>query len=186
MNKAGRKPYLYTVYENRNARFVIKEGTAEECAEAMGMSVAGFHTVVNYSRGQDYPKWDIVIIKKCIYCGQKFEAKTGNSTICSDCKAASGKWDEEFKAKKKAFREAKKKKKADEAKKAKEFKFNKKKCVTCLYRLQMGDEKKQWYCGYCYYTGHKRPCDISPKCAVYKTYSEDKRNQLIDGLKNTV
>lgn len=186
MEKQERKKCRYTVYEKRNARLVIKEGTAEECADAMGIGVGSFRAAVKDSRTQELPKWDITTVKRCIYCGQKFEVKKGNSVICSECKAASGKWDEEFKARKKALRQAEKERKALKAKKAKEFKFNKKKCATCLYRLRLGDEKKQWYCGYCYYTGHKRPCDISPECAVYKTYSEDKRNQLIDGLKNTV
>ena len=164
---------------------VIEEGTAEECAEALGMRLDSFHTAVNSARKQEHPRWKVIMTKQCSHCGQMFETEHGNSSICSECKAASGNWDEEFKARKKALRQAEKERKAIKAKKAKEFKFNKKKCKTCLYRLQLGDEKKQWYCGYCYYTGHKRPCDISPDCVAYEEYDEQKRKDLADNLKNS-
>ena len=64
------------------------------------------------------------------------------------------------------------------------MKINKKKCATCLYRMHMHDGEKQWYCGYCYYTGHKRPCDISPKCVAYEVDDEKKRKLLTSNLKN--
>lgn len=46
----AKKKCRYTVYENRNDCLVIKEGTAEACAEVMGISVQGFHSSVRESR----------------------------------------------------------------------------------------------------------------------------------------
>ena len=181
----AKKKCRYTVYENRNDCLVIKEGTAEACAEVMGISVQGFHSAVRESRSQEFPKWDITVIKWCVECGQKLEQKKGTSNLCSDCKAAVGKWDEEFKAKKKALKEAKKKRRSEEARKVRELRINKKKCATCLYRMQLNNERKTWYCGYCYYTGHKRPCEVSPSCVAYEKFDDEKRKCLEKNLKNS-
>ena len=77
----AKKKCRCTVYENRNDCLVIKEGTAEACAEVMGISVQRFHSAVRESRSQGLPKWDITVIKWCVECGQKFEQKKGTSNL---------------------------------------------------------------------------------------------------------
>lgn len=62
--------------------------------------------------------------------------------------------------------------------------LDRRKCAKCLYRMHLSEGDTVWRCGYCYYTGHKRPCEISSDCTVYKTYSEKKRNQLVYESKN--
>ena len=75
------------------------------------------------------------MIKRCKCCGQKFEVTKGGITICSDCKAAEGKYDEIYRAK---IREQKKLKNIRKEK-VKEIEPDRSKCATC-------SEKKQLLC----------------------------------------
>lgn len=120
--------------------------------------------------------------KLCKYCGKKFEAK-GRQTLCSDCRAAEGQYDEIYKAKK---RKLKAERKCIQSYDRKKQDLDRRKCAKCLYRMHLSEGDTVWRCGYCYYTGHKRPCEISSDCTVYKTYSEKKRNQLVYELRNKV
>lgn len=66
--KRGRqsKPYkLYTVYNNKTDFPIIVDGTAEECAAAMGLKTVGnfFNTVVRARNGY-LKKWTILDRKR--------------------------------------------------------------------------------------------------------------------------
>lgn len=120
----------------------------------------------------------------CKYCGAELGGKGSHkSKICDICRGVEGHYDEKYKKKKAEEQQIYKK---IETISFKDPKLDRKKCRTCLYRLHLGEGDKVWHCGYCYYTGHMRPCEISSDCSVYKTYSEKKRRQLIYELKNKI
>lgn len=54
------KPYLaYTIWNNKTDELVILDGTAEECAEAMGMTVATFRSIMTKVKQGLIKKWTI-------------------------------------------------------------------------------------------------------------------------------
>ena len=66
--KKGRPqaPYkLYTVYNNKTDFPVIVDGTAEECAAAMGLATKGnFYNAVAHVRNGSLKKWTILVRKR--------------------------------------------------------------------------------------------------------------------------
>ena len=62
-------------------------------------------------------------------------------------------------------------------------KFDTTQCQTCLYRFEVIRGCNSWGCGYCYYTGHKRPCEPSPHCTVYREFDVNARMELIEKVK---
>lgn len=57
---AGRREFIvYTVYNNKTDRPVIVDGTARECAAAMGVSLATFYCIVCRVRKGELKKWYI-------------------------------------------------------------------------------------------------------------------------------
>ncbi len=66
--KIGRpaKPYkLYTVYNNKTDFPVIVDGTAAECAAAMGLKTVGnFYNALAHVRNGSLKKWTILVRKR--------------------------------------------------------------------------------------------------------------------------
>lgn len=60
----GRKPLLYTVYNNKTDMPVIIDGTAEQAAKAMGISFKTFYSAVTFARNGRIKKWHIDTIKE--------------------------------------------------------------------------------------------------------------------------
>ena len=117
--------------------------------------------------------------QKCVHCGEAIEEK-GRSKVCSACRAAMGRYDEEYKKKAKERKAVKKVIKRPSG----GIRFDKSRCKTCLYRLHLTECSSDWMCGYCYYTGKKRPCEISKDCIVYEKFDKRKRRELSMNLKN--
>lgn len=116
--------------------------------------------------------------RKCLHCGEVL-AENSKSKLCSACRAAMGKYDKEYKKKAKERKAVKKVIKKPSGGMC----FDKSRCKTCLYRMHLG-ECTEWMCGYCYYTGKKRPCEISKDCIVYEKFDKRKRRELSMNLKN--
>lgn len=56
---------LYTVYNNKTDFPVIVDGTAEECAAAMGLATVGnFYNAVAHVRNGSLKKWTILVRKR--------------------------------------------------------------------------------------------------------------------------
>ena len=51
--------YRYTVYNNKTDFPVIVDGTARECAKAMGLTISSFYSAVSRSGTEKYKKWHI-------------------------------------------------------------------------------------------------------------------------------
>ena len=51
--------FRYTVYDNRTDELVILDGTAEQCARAMGTSVGSFYSAVTRARTGKVKRWNI-------------------------------------------------------------------------------------------------------------------------------
>ena len=51
---------LYTVYDNRTDEPVAIEGTAEECAEKMGMKLNSFYANIWHGKQGDRSRWVII------------------------------------------------------------------------------------------------------------------------------
>lgn len=62
--KVGRKPLLYTVYNNKTDMPVIIDGTAEQTAKAMKMSIQSFYSAVTHAKTGKIRKWHIEAIKQ--------------------------------------------------------------------------------------------------------------------------
>ena len=108
----------------------------------------------------------------CKCCGAELKGKgSHNKSLCEVCRGVEGHYTEEYR---KMRREEKEKKYIIKPTGLKEPRLDRKKCRTCLYRLRLWETDKLWRCGYCYYTGHKRPCEISSECSVYEPYKEKK------------
>lgn len=60
----GRNPLLYTVYNNKTDMPVVIDGTAEESAKAMKMTLASFYSAVTHSKTGKIKKWYIESINK--------------------------------------------------------------------------------------------------------------------------
>lgn len=58
--KDARNFIRYTVYKNKNDELVIVDGTAKECAEAIGCSLDSFYTMVSNERTGKVKKWKII------------------------------------------------------------------------------------------------------------------------------
>ena len=116
--------------------------------------------------------------RRCMHCGEPFKER-GQSRVCPSCRAAMGRYDEEYK---KRAKEQKPKKKVIK-RPAVRNRIDKSRCKTCLYRMHLG-ECTEWMCGYCYYTGKRRPCEISKDCIVYEKFDKRKRRALAMNLKN--
>lgn len=59
MRTKGAYGKLYTVYNNKTDTPVIIDGTAEECAKAMGMTLATFYPTVTRVKSGKIKKWHI-------------------------------------------------------------------------------------------------------------------------------
>ena len=60
----GRNPLLYTVYNNKTDMPVIIDGTAEQAAKAMKMSIKSFYPAVTHAKTGKIKKWHIEAIKQ--------------------------------------------------------------------------------------------------------------------------
>ena len=56
------------------------------------------------------------------------------------------------------------------------------KCKTCLYRLYTNGSESTLLCGYLYYTGHMRGCDIEG-CEKYIKSKAQERRRLTEKTK---
>lgn len=56
----GRHFCVYTVYNNRTDFPVIVDGTAQECANAMGVLVATFYSLISWTENGKIKKWTIL------------------------------------------------------------------------------------------------------------------------------
>ena len=59
---------LYTVYNNKTDMPVIIDGTAEECAKAMGIKLCSFYPAVRHAKTGKTKKW---YIESCGVAGLK-------------------------------------------------------------------------------------------------------------------
>lgn len=50
---------VYTVWNNRTDELVICDGTAPECAKAMGIKVGSFFSIITGTKNGRYSKWTI-------------------------------------------------------------------------------------------------------------------------------
>ena len=50
---------LYTIYKNKTDELVILDGTAKECADAMGIKFSSFYPIVRRSKMGVLRKWYI-------------------------------------------------------------------------------------------------------------------------------
>lgn len=57
--KVDRGYFRYTVYRNGSDELVIQDGTAEECARAMGLTVASFYSAVSRAKSGSIKRWHI-------------------------------------------------------------------------------------------------------------------------------
>lgn len=55
----GTPNLLYTVYDNKTDMPVIIDGTAKECAKAMGLKMSSFYPIVRRSKMGVLKKWYI-------------------------------------------------------------------------------------------------------------------------------
>lgn len=51
--------YVYSIWNNKNDELVILDGTAEECAEAMGMGESCFRSTLSKASRGLVKKWTI-------------------------------------------------------------------------------------------------------------------------------
>ena len=58
------------------------------------------------------------------------------------------------------------------------IKNNIKQCKKCLYRAYIACSGQEYYCSYILLMGHRRPCDPSPNCTVFKPYNKKEREIL--------
>lgn len=56
-------------------------------------------------------------------------------------------------------------------------------CKKCLYRPADRPENNIFNCFYIIYMGHRRPCEPSPNCTVFKRYNRKARSELIKRVK---
>ena len=63
MRTKGTYEKLYTVYNNKTDMPIIIDGTAEECAKAMGMTLSSFYSAVTHSRTAKIKKWYIEVVR---------------------------------------------------------------------------------------------------------------------------
>lgn len=54
--------FRYTVYDNRTDELVILDGTAQECAKDMGLTMSSFYTAASRSGTDRWKKWTILKI----------------------------------------------------------------------------------------------------------------------------
>ena len=52
--------YRYTVYNNRTDELVILDGTAQECARAMNLTIASFYSAVSRAESGQAKRWFIL------------------------------------------------------------------------------------------------------------------------------
>ncbi len=52
---------LYTIYNNKTDMPVIIDGTARECAKAMGMTLSSFRSAVTHAKTGKVKKWHIEV-----------------------------------------------------------------------------------------------------------------------------
>lgn len=57
--KVDRSFLLCTVYDNRTDELVILDGTAEQCARAMGVTVGSFYSAVTRAKTGKIKRWHI-------------------------------------------------------------------------------------------------------------------------------
>ena len=57
--KDGRHFIRYTVWNNKTDEVVIVDGTARECAKAMGITLETFYCAVTNARNRKVKKWTI-------------------------------------------------------------------------------------------------------------------------------
>ena len=57
--KVDRFFFRYTVYRNGTDELVIQDGTAEECARAMGITVPSFYSAYSRSKSGAVKRWHI-------------------------------------------------------------------------------------------------------------------------------
>lgn len=57
--KNTRRFVVYTVWNNRTDELVICDGTASECAEAMGITIGSFFSIITGTKNGRYSKWTI-------------------------------------------------------------------------------------------------------------------------------
>ena len=59
--KKGTIYKLYTIYNNKTDMPVIIDGTAEQCAKAMGMKLCSFYPAVTLAKTGKIKKWYIEV-----------------------------------------------------------------------------------------------------------------------------
>ena len=59
MRTKGTPEKLYTIYNNKTDMPVIIDGTAEECAKSMKITLASFYSAVTHARTGKIKKWYI-------------------------------------------------------------------------------------------------------------------------------
>ena len=59
IRKVDRGFLRYTVYDNRTDELVILDGTAEQCARAMGLTAGSFYSAVTRARNGKVKRWHI-------------------------------------------------------------------------------------------------------------------------------
>lgn len=62
IRKVDRGFHRYTVYDNRTDDLVILDGTAEECARLMKITVPSFYSAVTRARNGKVKRWHIEIV----------------------------------------------------------------------------------------------------------------------------
>ena len=128
-------------------------------------------------------------MKRCKYCGGRLTKK--GTRVCAECRAAEGdtaakrELEADIPKKARVKRAAKLIKRSPRIWVYDEPKIDRSRCKTCLFRMKLFADDALWRCGYCYYTGKRRPCEMSPECTVYQKYDRSKRHAMSLELKNT-
>lgn len=78
--------------------------------------------------------------------------------------------------------------KPETIKKRKEIKRKKEidttQCKGCLYRASQYEKRVMGNnCSYMFLMNHRRPCEPSPNCTVFKKYNKKERQELVNGIK---
>jgi hypothetical protein len=60
----------------------------------------------------------------------------------------------------------------------KNYKVNNSQCRKCLYRCSDTGSASAVFCGYCYFTGKRRPSPPSPNCTAFVKYRGKERSKL--------
>ena len=85
----------YSVWDNRNDQLVLLDGTAEKCADAMGVTVSSFRTIATKCKQGDERRWHVetnrkenfkTVKRKCDRCGKTYMAGK-YSKMCPECRS---------------------------------------------------------------------------------------------------